>query len=107
MRVIAVANQKGGAAKTTTTVNLAAALAERGRRVLLLDLDPQGNCTDWVDCQTDQTDGVYGLLTGSAGIADLAQKTAFVGVEAIPATKALTGIERAPAPRITGRWRGM
>ncbi len=96
MRCIAVTNQKGGAAKTTTTVNLGAALAERGRRVLLIDLDAQGNCTDWVGCPTD-ADGVFELLTGSASVADVVRPTAFSGVDAIPATKALTGIERALA----------
>ena len=97
MRCIAIANQKGGAAKTTTTVNLAAALAERGKKVLLVDLDPQGNASDWVGCPTTETDGVFGLLTGSADLESLAQATAFTGVEAVPATKALSGIERALA----------
>lgn len=96
MRCIAITNQKGGAAKTTTAVNLAAALADRGRRVLLLDLDAQGNCTDWVGCPTDQ-DGIFELLTGTVGVADVVRATSFTGVDAIPATKALTGIERALA----------
>jgi chromosome partitioning protein len=97
MRCIAIANQKGGAAKTTTTVNLAAALAERGKRVLLIDLDPQGNCSDWVGCAATASDGVFALLTASAGVADLVRGTTFAGVEAIPAGRALTGIERALA----------
>lgn len=97
MRCIAVANQKGGAAKTTTTVNLGAALAERGKRVLLIDLDPQGNASDWVGCAPNDPEGVYALLTGSSGIAELNRQTAFPGMQAIPATKALTGIERALA----------
>lgn len=97
MRCIAVANQKGGAAKTTTTVNLAAALAERGRRVLVIDLDPQGNCSDWIGCAAGDTEGALGLLTSATGIAGLARPTGFKGVEAIPAVRALSGIERALA----------
>ena len=100
MRCIAIANQKGGAAKTTTAVNLAAALGERGRRVLLIDLDPQGNASDWIGCGTTGAEGVFALLTGKAGLADLVRGTECSGVEAIPATKALSGIERALAGEV-------
>jgi chromosome partitioning protein len=100
MRCIAIGNQKGGSAKTTTTVNLGAGLAERGKRVLMIDLDPQGNCSDWVGCDNSDPDGAFALLTGSAPLADLARPTAFKGVEAIPATKALLGIERALAREV-------
>jgi chromosome partitioning protein len=97
MRCIAIANQKGGAAKTTTAVNLSAALAERGRSVLLIDLDPQGNSSDWIGAAAADTDGAFGLLTGPATVADMVCATTVKGLEAVPATKALTGIERALA----------
>lgn len=97
MRCIAIANQKGGAAKTTTTVNLGAALVERGKRVLLIDLDPQGNSSYWIGATAADADGAFGLLTGAAGLDTYVVATAFKGVDAIPATRALTGIERALA----------
>lgn len=62
MRAIAISNKKGGSAKTTTTVNLAAALAEQGRKVLIVDLDEQYNATTWCDPQ-DLT-----LLPGTGGV---------------------------------------
>ena len=61
MRSIAVVNQKGGSGKTTTAVNLAAALAEKGRKVLLIDLDPQYSATQWLDV-TEGRRGVFYLF---------------------------------------------
>jgi chromosome partitioning protein len=99
MRCIAIANQKGGAAKTTTTVNLAAALAEQGRRVLVLDLDPQGNSTDWLGVVGAER-GVFEVLTEQATLAEVVIGSQTAGVDVVPATRALQGIERALAREV-------
>jgi chromosome partitioning protein len=99
MRCIAIANQKGGAAKTTTTVNLAAALAEQGRRVLVLDLDPQGNSTDWLGVVGAER-GVFEVLTEQATLAEVVIGSGTAGVDVVPATRALQGIERALAREV-------
>jgi len=99
MRCIAIANQKGGAAKTTTTVNLAAALAEQGRRVLVLDLDPQGNSTDWLGVVGVER-GVFEVLTEQATLAEVVIGSQTAGVDVVPATRALQGIERALAREV-------
>ncbi|HTR83292.1 MAG TPA: ParA family protein [Reyranella sp.] len=99
MRHVAIANQKGGAAKTTTTVNLAAALAERKRKVLVVDLDPQGNSTDWLGV-VGATQGVFEVLTGQATLAEVAVASSTAGIAVVPATKSLQGIERALAAEV-------
>ena len=99
MRCIAIANQKGGAAKTTTTVNLAAALAEQGRRILVLDLDPQGNSTDWLGVVSAER-GVFEVLTEQATLAEVVIGSQTAGVDVVPATRALQGIERALAREV-------
>src|SRR3954449_9324376 len=83
-RVIAVANQKGGVGKTTTSVNLAASLALSGSRVLLVDMDPQGNAT--MGCGIDKNVlelSVYDWLMGRAGLAQVLQRCPS-GFELIP-----------------------
>jgi chromosome partitioning protein len=99
MRSLAIANQKGGAAKTTTTVNLAAALAESGRRVLVIDLDPQGNATDWLGAG-GATRGVYDFLTEATDARELVMPSTATGVDVLPATRSLQGIERALAREV-------
>lgn len=99
MRCIAIANQKGGAAKTTTTVNLAAALAEQNRRLLVVDLDPQGNSTDWLGV-VGAGRGVFEFLTGQARLADVVAASTTAGIDVVPATRALQGIERALASEV-------
>ena len=68
MRTLAVINHKGGAGKTTTSVNLAAAIGETGARVLLIDLDPQGSASDWVGAHDDSR-GMFDVFVGSAEFA--------------------------------------
>jgi chromosome partitioning protein len=99
MRCVAIANQKGGAAKTTTTINLAAALGELGRKVLVIDLDPQGNSTDWLGAAGAEL-GVFEFLTERFGLGDVAYPSQTAGVAVVPATRSLQGIERALAREV-------
>ena len=93
-RVVAVANQKGGVGKTTTAVNLAAAMAERGYRVLLLDLDPQGNASTAVGLNSaDRGQGIYQVLSGDCGLAEAIVGTAVPGLFLLPSTQDLAAAE--------------
>jgi len=94
-RVITVSNQKGGVGKTTTTVNLAAALARAGARVLVIDLDPQGNASTalGVEHRAD-TASVYDVIVGDAALQDVVQKSPeFDHLYCVPATIHLAGAE--------------
>lgn len=93
MRTLAVINHKGGAGKTTTSVNLAAAIGETGARVLLIDLDPQGSASDWVGVQ-DTTRGMFDVFVGSTELASLAQRTIVPNVDVVPASPWLVTAER-------------
>ena len=93
-RLIAVANQKGGVGKTTTAVNLATALAERGFQVLLLDLDPQGNASTALGSNSaERTLGMYQVLTGDCRLQDAAIATLVSGLTLVPATQDLAAAE--------------
>src|ERR1700693_2418410 len=82
--VIAVVNQKGGVGKTTTAINLGAALAELGHRILLVDLDPQANSTSGLGLDPSRARlNIYHLLTGEAEVQQVAQPTAASGLELI------------------------
>jgi chromosome partitioning protein len=92
-RIIAVTNQKGGVGKTTTSVNLAASLADAGCRVLLVDLDPQGNATMGSGVDKRSLDkSVYDVLLGEASIADTRRRSN-AGYDLIPANRELAGAE--------------
>lgn len=93
-RIIAVSNQKGGVGKTTTTMNLATAIAACGRRVLVVDFDPQGNAsTGFGINKADVTNDIYSVLIGDSTIHDAIHATAVPGLNIVPATVDLSGAE--------------
>ncbi|MFM8351120.1 MAG: ParA family protein, partial [Actinomycetales bacterium] len=102
-RIITVANQKGGVGKTTTTVNIAAAIALSGRRVLVVDLDPQGNASTALGiAHHEGVAGIYEVLLGSLTIESVLQECPDIpGLWLAPATIDLAGaeIELVGAPR--------
>ncbi len=93
-RTIAIVNQKGGVGKSTTAVNLGASLALIGRRVLLIDIDPQGNATSGlgIDKRAVERD-IYGVLLSGIPAADAVVASGVAGLDLIPATMALAGAE--------------
>src|SRR5262249_56050763 len=98
-RIIAVANQKGGVGKTTTVMNLGAALAERGAQVLVIDLDPQSNSTSGLGIDPSRARlTVYHLLSGEASIDEVATTTSVPGLHVVPSQVALPGPHTPPLP---------
>lgn len=95
MRIFAVANQKGGVGKTTTTISLGAALAERGKRVLVVDLDPQGNATTGLGVDGRKFErSVYDVLLNDVPMVDIVEPTGFNNLFVAPATLDLAGVEQ-------------
>lgn len=93
-KIIAVVNQKGGVGKTTTTVNLSAAVGAKGRRTLLVDIDPQGNATGGVGAEKKQAGPtVYELLIGTAEPEQAIRRTSFSRLDLLPSSIALAGAE--------------
>ncbi len=93
-RIVAVANQKGGVGKTTTAINLAASIASRGYRVLLVDFDPQGNASSGVGWPRDRVEkSVYDALTGDVTLAEVVRPTDIATLFVVPATTDLVGAE--------------
>ena len=93
-KIIAFANQKGGVGKTTTCVNVAAYIAAMGKKVLLIDLDPQGNATSGVGIEkTSSTKTIYNVIDGDAIIDEVIVPTEVAGLDFIPATIDLAGAE--------------
>lgn len=99
MRTVAITNQKGGAGKTTTAVNLGAALAERGRRVLIVDLDPQASATRWLGGDPESL-RLAAVFTDGKPLAGAVSPTAVVGLDLASGSVALSGLERALAATI-------
>ncbi|MCI5623235.1 ParA family protein [Anaerostipes sp.] len=93
-RVIAVANQKGGVGKSTTAINLSACLAERGKKVLTIDIDPQGNTTSGLGVDKNSVENtLYELLLGESGIKEVIIKGVVENVDLIPSNVNLSGAE--------------
>jgi len=94
-RILTLANQKGGVGKTTTAINLATALAAVGERVLIVDIDPQGNASTGLGVSRNDRDiSAYDVLVGESSIADAAIMTSVPNVAIVPSTMDLLGVEQ-------------
>ena len=94
-KIISVINQKGGVGKTTTVINLAAGLSMRGKKILVIDLDPQGNATTGLGMSnTDSSNQtIYSVLNGTKKISEVIKKTKFENLDLITSNVDLSGLE--------------
>ena len=94
-RIISVINQKGGVGKTTTVINLATALAELGKKILVIDLDPQGNATTGLGLSNleNSNETIYAVLNGSKSISNVIKKTNYQNLDVVTSNVDLSGLE--------------
>ena len=95
MKIISIINQKGGVGKTTTAINLAAGLALKEKKILVIDLDPQGNATTGLGLSNSENsqETIYGVLNGNKKIEEVIKKTKYENLEIVPSNVDLSGLE--------------